>query len=323
MHSCHNYWDKSPSRTWVVNKNYTRGFKTQGWRNIYRVLYFVMLVKFAGLCVASSLDIFPAAPTSVDKIAFTVSYEDPGYAFNGSSITIHDHSISITYRQTGYAAFPPFVYYFTQSIGPLAPGEYTVQVFWEHRFMLDVNFDPPVPASTVMSFTVSDATPQAIEVVEYFHKDLSHYFMTAYQQEIVQLDSTPSLGWERTGERFRVLPSSTDGMYVCRFYGSIEPGPNSHFYTLDPQECESLKSLQRLTPPDQLRWNLEGLAFSAKTPTNGSCPYIDYSLPVQRFYNDRAIQADSNHRFTVSAKAADFIRARGWIEEGVVMCVIP
>ena len=58
---------------------------------------------------------------------------------------------------------------------------------------------------------------------------------------------------------FKAWPDANQAPYnarpVCRFYGSLSPGPNSHFYTVDENECAFLKQLQATTPADQPRWN--------------------------------------------------------------------
>jgi hypothetical protein len=106
---------------------------------------------------------------------------------------------------------------------------------------------------------------------------------------------------------------------VCRFYGSISPGPNSHFYTVDPAECARLKQLQATTPATERRWNFESLDFDSTVPSNGTCP--SGALPVYRAYNNGFARGiDSNHRIT--RNMAGILRdvARGWSNEGVVMC---
>ncbi len=121
---------------------------------------------------------------------------------------------------------------------------------------------------------------------------------------------------------------------MCRFYGSVSPGPNSHFYTVDDAECAFLKQLQAQTPASQPRWNYEGIAFYVgtavrSTPTSSTtltCAEIPVSTPalfVNRFYNKRAQFNDSNHRYTVNANASNQMLQLGWAAEGLVMCANP
>ena len=63
---------------------------------------------------------------------------------------------------------------------------------------------------------------------------------------------------------------------VCRFYAS---GPNSHFYTADPSECNYLKGLETKQRGDAQAqgkkfegWTFEAIAFYVLLPQNGECP---------------------------------------------------
>ncbi|MEQ1741038.1 MAG: hypothetical protein ABL869_00830 [Candidatus Nitrotoga sp.] len=152
-------------------------------------------------------------------------------------------------------------------------------------------------------------------VVEYFNPDLDHYFIAADPGEQAFVDSGAVGRWQRTGVRF----ISGGNVPVCRFYGSISPGPNSHFYTAGADECAQLKQLQATTPATQKRWNFESLDFLSMVPVNGACP--TNTSPVYRAYNNGFSRGiDSNHRITSDQTAIQEVVARGWINEGVVMC---
>jgi hypothetical protein len=133
---------------------------------------------------------------------------------------------------------------------------------------------------------------------------------------VVAIDSgSAGLGWSRTGNSFKSGGSTS----VCRFYGSQSPGPNSHFYTLAGAECDGLKQLQASTPVTQPRWNFENLDFVSTPPANGACP--SGTAQVFRAYNNGNVRGvDSNHRLTSSLTAIQQVVARGWSNEGVVMC---
>lgn len=97
------------------------------------------------------------------------------------------------------------------------------------------------------------------------------------------------------------------------------PGPNSHFYTVDPLECAGLKEVQAATPITQKRWNFESLDFMSSAPVGGAC--ANGAAPVYRAYNNGFARGiDSNHRLTRNAAAIQEVVNRGWIAEGVVMC---
>ena len=54
-------------------------------------------------------------------------------------------------------------------------------------------------------------------------------------------------------------------------------------------------------------------------PTVRGCPAG--TVPVYRAYNNKAAAGgDANHRLAVDRGAIDEVVARGWIDEGVMMC---
>ena len=166
--------------------------------------------------------------------------------------------------------------------------------------------------TALFASTPTLATP----VVEFYNTNLDHYFITADAGEAAQIDGgSAGPGWVRTGNSFNSGGSSA----VCRFYGSQNPGPNSHFYTVIGEECLALKQLQAITPDTEKRWNFESLDFSSTPPTNGTC--LTGTTPVYRAYNNGwARGVDSNHRISSNPAAIQEVVNRGWINEGVVMC---
>ena len=167
-------------------------------------------------------------------------------------------------------------------------------------------------ASPALKVKAADA---AGEVVEYFHPVLDHYFITADPVEQAAVDSGAAGAWQRTGNTFRTGGPSQ----VCRFYGSLSPGPNSHFYTADAAECAALKALQATTPSTQKRWNFESNDFLTTPAVNGACPAA--LVPVYRAYNNGFTRGiDSNHRITSNLAAHQQTVAGGWGNEGIVMC---
>ncbi|BBJ22784.1 hypothetical protein W01_07110 [Candidatus Nitrotoga sp. AM1P] len=168
------------------------------------------------------------------------------------------------------------------------------------------------PQSVTATFSPV-TTPRT--VVEYYNPDLDHYFITADPGEQAFVDSGAVGRWQRTGVRF----ASGGNVPVCRFYGSVSPGPNSHFYTASAEECTQLKQLQAITPATQKRWNFESLDFLTMMPINNICPAN--TTPIYRAYNNGFSKSiDSNHRITNDQATIQEVVARGWINEGVVMC---
>jgi uncharacterized protein (DUF1800 family) len=150
--------------------------------------------------------------------------------------------------------------------------------------------------------------------VEYFNTVLGHYFVSADPAERAIVESGGAgPGWQRTGGEFGVFRAAADAPElspVCRFYGTPGVGPNSHFYTADPAECELVKK----SPG----WSYEGIAFYIAQAQLGGCPAG--TMPVYRSYNNGASRNDSNHRFTVDATVFARSASFGYAREGVVMC---
>ncbi|MCC6867574.1 MAG: matrixin family metalloprotease [Burkholderiales bacterium] len=157
-------------------------------------------------------------------------------------------------------------------------------------------------------------------VVEFYHAEFDHYFITANASEIAKLDSGFFKGWARTGQTFTVLapdvPRNGSVTPVCRFYGDPAAGLDSHFYSASPTECAQVR--------DRFKdWIWESDAVFAVYPADGAtgrCPAS--TVPVYRTWNHRR---DSNHRYTTRADVQAAMVAKGYIAEGygdppVVMC---
>jgi hypothetical protein len=160
------------------------------------------------------------------------------------------------------------------------------------------------------------------QVTEFYNTALDHYFMTADEDEKAGIRSgTAGAGWIETGQSFWAwTPTySAASAFVCRFYGDLVKGPNSHFYSASTDECRSLLDLQERTPASQPRWNSEGYAFKVSLPLAGQC--ATGLTPVYRAYNDGfAHGVDSNHRYAVDRNLLAPLIARGWKDEGIAFC---
>jgi len=177
----------------------------------------------------------------------------------------------------------------------------------------------PTQRANLISYLRSISTETAVPglpVIEFYNTPLDNFFITADPNEASAIDNgSAGPGWSRTGGQF----TSGGAITVCRFYGSLSPGPNSHFYTATARECAGLKAIQLSTPATQKRWNFESNDFLTSLPVNGVC--AAGTIPVYRAYNAGFTRGvDSNHRITTSAAAIQEVVARGWINEGVVMC---
>ncbi|TSE18170.1 Lysyl endopeptidase [Tepidimonas alkaliphilus] len=166
-----------------------------------------------------------------------------------------------------------------------------------------------------------------VTVFEFYNQDLDRYFRTADAGEANWLRSNPATGERETGDMFKAFPVSNPApgsVEVCRFYGSVSPGPNSHFYTMDRSECEFLKQQQVRVPVTEKRWNYEGIAFYIYPPqrdSSGQAFCAANQVPIYRLYNQGFEKGrDSNHRFTTNLNTYREMQLRGWKGEGIVMC---
>ena len=152
------------------------------------------------------------------------------------------------------------------------------------------------------------------KVVEFYNPSLDHYFITAEPAEIAMLDQGVIVpGWQRTGFEFKSwTPGSSAGVAACRFFGTPGRGPNSHFFTIDANECTIVKA-----NPD---WTFEGLAFQA-LPINLAICAADRAV-IWRLYNN-GMGGQANHRYLTSHSEIGDMIGSGWLLEGPVFCTPP
>lgn len=220
-----------------------------------------------------------------------------------------------------------------------ATGPFTATAFGTSIYVFMNRTIPATEPAGTWSFAVTYAgntrsvpfhfnvpVPAPARVYEFYNSALDHYFRTAAAAEAASL--TPASGFLPTAGDFFALDRSVSlpGVSpVCRFYGSPDPGPNSHFYTADPAECAALKGIAAQAPASSPRWNYEEIAFAAYQPVAGVCP-VEAPFPIYRLYNRHAGETnagkreDSNHRFTTLSSVYNQMGLNGWKGEGVVMC---
>ncbi len=157
-----------------------------------------------------------------------------------------------------------------------------------------------------------------VPVVEFYHQDLDHYFITASATEMRDLDTGVHPGWVRTGESFKAYAAASNPRGsispVCRYYGNPLHGLG-HFYSADVRECFNVVLTFALA------WRLENdNAFQINLPdlTTGTCP--TGTVPVYRLWGN------SNHRYTTSVAIKMEMLAAGYVVEGyasnAAMCAI-
>lgn len=170
------------------------------------------------------------------------------------------------------------------------------------------------------------AVVEYINVIDFPNDPGGHYFYTGDAAEQAWVDSGAAGHFVRTGGTFKTGGS----IPVCRFYGSMFPGPNSHFFTADADECAFLRSIQKTPMPlDSQQWNYEGAGFLTSLPGvngDGSRTCAAGTVPVYRAYNGaftaegRKNPWDSNHRFSRDRGAIVALFAQGWLDEGIAFC---
>lgn len=180
-----------------------------------------------------------------------------------------------------------------------------------------------------------------VDVIEYKNAVLDHYFITANAAEIDALDHGAQGGaWKRTGVSFiawqigepppggsQTIDIPPDFMATCRFFGTdryrvdgSRIGPNSHFYTAIPSECEYVKTAWPALADDghtYPAWTSEGIAFYIPLPKANSCAIG--TTPIYRLYNNGA-GGSANHRISPTFVGMPLQGPGAWINEGLVMC---
>jgi protocatechuate 3,4-dioxygenase beta subunit len=174
----------------------------------------------------------------------------------------------------------------------------------------------------------SGSAAQRVTAIEFYNTALDHYVVISDPAEAATIDSGGAgPGWSRTGTTYPLDAAPAIGSIpVYRFYGSVSPGPNSHFYTTSEEEKAALIALAAKTAATEKRWNYEGVGFQAGVASNGACPQSlvgpSYSVPVFRLYNKGFPAKDSNHRYATSTAVVQEMVAKGWALEGVAFCAM-
>jgi Repeat of unknown function (DUF5648) len=181
-------------------------------------------------------------------------------------------------------------------------------------------FPPVLPEGALVEYRNTEDFPKSPGGQFFYTKDAS-------EQALV--DSGGAGKFKRTGRSFNI------GGYVpvCRYYGSQSPGPNSHFFSAEPGECDGLKKAQISPKPVATQqWNSEGTAFYAVLPMTDTKTLkpvcIPSTIPVYRAYNNAFTASgaknvwDSNHRYSTNqADIDEVVRANAWKDEGLAFCV--
>jgi serine protease len=262
-----------------------------------------------------SVPVDPQAFTPIYATIRSAVYYDP----TSMKVTVSGDVVRIDFdyysnAPTGGAAPAGSTSYGAVKVDGLAPGNYTLQAWGRAKSGGD----------SQLYFTRAIQVATTSPVIEYYAPSTKHYFMSAGPSDIAGLDPG-TVGWLRSGQQWKAWLRQQDAppgaMPVCRFYAG---GPNSHFYTANPADCQGLKDLEQqqraaLAPGQPfLGWQFEQIAFYALVPVNGQCP--GDTMPVYRAYNNRFAENDSNHRFMIDPQMRAAELSLGWGDEGVQFC---
>ncbi|HVP88272.1 MAG TPA: choice-of-anchor D domain-containing protein [Casimicrobiaceae bacterium] len=266
----------------------------------------------------------------------SLSFSPSALVFGTQQVGTQSPDLVVTLFNSGPASLTPSAYVITgpaaydyNAVGncpsgkPLAPG---ASCTWTFFFIPASLGDRPaslvVDAPELANLAIlpidgigaAAPTPDA-NVIEFYDPAVNHYFLTASAAEAAYIDAGGAgPGWVRTGYSFRAWSldnAAPRTLPVCRFTGTPNVGPNSHFYTAFANEC----TIVQANP----YWLYEGLVFRMLIPSTGACP--DGTSPVVRFYwpgNGDVTLA--RHRYVVDPSEAARMRAANWIEEGPVFC---
>ncbi len=171
----------------------------------------------------------------------------------------------------------------------LRPEDASTLLFWTITFLdayLDVGVDPTAMARFIVMDQVQGGgrenhmildvhvplanTNGDLDVLEFHNTILDHYFLAAGADEIASIQAGGAgPGWELTGQSFKAWLSMPGPEFaavpVCRFYGGLSGGPNSHFFTAEPGECDQVKR--------DGGWFYEGTGFFIRrVDSSGTCP---------------------------------------------------
>ncbi|MBK8741172.1 MAG: DUF1566 domain-containing protein [Betaproteobacteria bacterium] len=251
------------------------------------------------------------------EIASIIEYCGSAPALN--RVVFPGSSMSAFWSGTSYALSPSLaqaVFFYNGSIGPDAKSsnDFVRLVRGGHA------------SAAIDAQTVKPGVVEYLNTADFPDSPGGHFFYSSEAAEQAAVDSGAAGQFLRTGRLF--LTGGTQP--VCRFYGSMTPGPNSHFFTVEAGECNALIAAQVTPRPTTVQqWNYEGVSYSTTPATvaaNGvrSCPAN--TLPLYRAYNNAFPPSgpknpwDSNHRFTPALSDIADMVASGWRDEGIVFC---
>jgi hypothetical protein len=174
-------------------------------------------------------------------------------------------------------------------------------------------------AAHLVALLASIATTSAyagapdLEVVEYYHPETRHYFMTGSKSDQVALDALPAQ-FKRTGRSFaawsQTVARPVDAVAVIRFFN---PSVATHVFTASATDIALLRAL----PTSRVANGFvdEGVAFYLLKSSDNTC--ATGQKAIFRAYNNRP---DGNHRYSNDLPTQAATVKTGFVHEGVAFC---
>jgi hypothetical protein len=264
-------------------------------------------------------------------------YDSSGNPLAGTVLLIApgaDPGLNYVQDEFGFRGFNTVGPVFYQSFGSINPAYYAVTDSSGRAQASGPYVDYPSSAFSIVArpmgggssaaarFAVvllkSRPTGNPAVVVEFFHPEVRHYFITLLDNEVSALDEGVFVGWERSIGSFVAYRSAADApagsIPICRFFS---PQFTSHFYSADQEECDAVVTKWPTV------WTLETRAAFYVLPPNtvGDCG-AGYQ-PVSRLFNNSPAP---NHRYVADAALRARMVNAGWTVEGrgaagAVFCV--
>lgn len=168
-------------------------------------------------------------------------------------------------------------------------------------------------ALCLLSATAASAGAPDIEVVEFYHPETRHYFMTGSKGEQFGLDSVPAL-FKRTGRSFGAWSGTTsrpaEAVPVMRFFN---PSLVTHVFTANQDDIVALRALS--VSKVATGFIDEGIAFYLLKANSNTC--ATGQKAIFRAYNNRP---DGNHRYSNDLPTQAATVKSGFVHEGVAFC---
>lgn len=292
-----------------------RGFSMRWTKQCMRVIGTVVAALAIHSASADTVEVVPAAPLPGEPFILRIhgltSYSFTPFIPYRVELVGQEIQIEGCISGGGFAV-GGFYWRVIPVLSGLPAGQYSVSVY---RAVCQLGYPPPQwNLRSTASFVVSSEAqtpplpPSQLRMWEFDNPSTLDYFMTADEREIVALETGKIPGWRSTFRSFPLEP--TTGIPMCRFFSASFPGKAPHFYTINPEECATLKN--------NPHWIFEGVVGYAELPaSNGECAS---GVPLYRAYNNGKFGAP-NHRYRAGNPLADMVMYEGWVDEGIVACI--